>query len=144
MLKSETNFDKLLAPYYNSENDETGQDTVTETDTTELHYSINKLTIFDGKVTFSDLTLKRAFIYDVLDINVNMNNFSDVSRSVPLTYSINLNNKGSLKGDAELDMLQTDNINLNAVIAGMDLVSLSPYTEYYLARPIKNGKFDSV
>jgi len=142
MLKNETNFDKLLAPYYNSENDEIIQDTLTITDTTELHYSINKLTIVDGKVTFSDLTLKRAFIYDVLDINVSMNNFSDVSRSVPLTYNINLNNNGNLKGDAELDMLQTNNINLNAIISAMDLVSLSPYTEYYLARPVNNGKFD--
>lgn len=142
MLKNETNFDKLLAPYYNSENDEIIQDTLTITDTTELHYSINKLTIVDGKVTFSDLTLKRAFIYDVLDINVSMNNFSDVSRSVPLTYNINLNNNGNLKGDAKLDMLQTNNINLNAIISAMDLVSLSPYTEYYLARPVNNGKFD--
>ncbi len=142
MLKSETNFDKLLAPYYNSENDEIIQDTLTINDTNELHYSINKLTIVDGKVTFSDLTLKRAFIYDILDINFTMNNFSDVSRSVPLTYNINLNNNGNLKGDAELDMLQTNNINLNAIISAMDLVSLSPYTEYYLARPVNNGKFD--
>lgn len=135
LLKTGTNFDKVFAPYFAS-------DTATAEDSSELHYSIDSLIVNGGKLSFADLTLNRPFVYDLLNMDIVMTNYSDVSKSVPVTFSVNLNNNGEFKGKTTLDMVQTDNIDFDGTITGMDLMSLSPYSEYYVARPIRKGKFD--
>ena len=53
-----------------------------------------------------------------------------------------LNQSGVLKGKAQVDMINPMNFSLDGFIHGLDMVSLSPYSEFYLARPVTRGVFN--
>lgn len=127
------NFEKILAPYL--------ADTL-GTDSTQVHYTIRNLNIKDGAVAFSDLTLHRPFHFDVAQLNFNMKDLSDQSTRIPMEFAMMLNRSGELKGTAEMDMINPMNLNMNGYVHNLDVVSFSPYSEYYLARPLTRGIFN--
>jgi hypothetical protein len=133
------NLMKFFAPYF-ADTLATTEDSLSN-DTSTVHYSINNLIVTDGAVHLSDLTLNRPFQYDLGNLQFNMNNFSDVAAKIPMSFSVILNNSGTFEGKAELDMATMDNIVFDGSISKMDMISLSPYFEYYLARPVKKGLF---
>lgn len=139
--KTGTNIDRLLAPYFA---DTTGSESVTTgaADTTQLHYSIDSLMIEGGKLAFADLTLNRPFSFNVSGINVSMTDFSDTGTKIPLKFSMLLNGSGNLSGTYTLDMVNSGNILFDGNISNLSMISLAPYSEYYLARPVTKGTFN--
>ncbi|MDD3876593.1 MAG: DUF748 domain-containing protein [Bacteroidales bacterium] len=133
-----TNFDKILAPYFA---DTLNVDTI-DTDTTIIHYAIDSLIIKGGNIAFSDLTLNRPFHFDIQNFDYVLTSFSDSAAKIPMTFSMNLNRTGTFSGKAILDIVNTDNIFFEGILANLDLLSFSPYSEYYLARPIIKGVFN--
>ncbi|MGD9555880.1 MAG: DUF748 domain-containing protein [Mangrovibacterium sp.] len=127
------NFEKILAPYL--------ADTL-GTDSTQVHYTVRNLNIKDGAVAFSDLTLHRPFQFDVAQLDFNMRDLSDQSTRIPMEFAMILNRSGELKGTAEMNMINPMNLNLNGYVHNLDVVSFSPYSEYYLARPLTRGIFN--
>jgi len=136
--KGNTNIQRILAPILN----DTAASADTTADSIETHYSIDSLVIRGGNIDFSDLTLNRPFNFDIKNLNVAVSGFSDQSSDIPLDFSMNLNGPATFKGKGNLDMVNTSNIVFNGTIAKLDLVSFSPYSEYYLARPITKGTFN--
>jgi len=136
--KNGTNIDRILAPYFA---DTTATDTASS-DTTVMHYSIDSLIIKGGQVAFADLSLRRPFHFDISNLEYIMSDFSDLACKIPMSFSMNLNKTGSFKGKTVIDMVNMSNIVFDGTIANLNLVSMSPYSEYYLARPITKGAFN--
>jgi len=144
MERGTTNLDRILAPYYGDEVEIADTISIVTSDSTsaeapEMHYSIRKFTIDNASVAFSDLTLNRPFNYLVSQINMTMTGFSDEARSVPVSFSMLLDQAGTFAGDLVLDMLNYDNISFNGVLQNLNMISFSPYSEFWLARPVTRG-----
>ncbi len=131
--KEGTNLEKILAPYL--------ADTLS-TDTTVVHYSIRNLSLKGGQVAFSDLTLNRPFRFDITDLDFVMKDLTDASSEIPMEFSMRLNRSGEMKGKARIDMMNMLNVMFDGYVRGLDVVSFSPYSEYYLARPLTRGTFN--
>ncbi len=140
--KTGTNFDRVLEPYFSDTLDVAEDTTTTDTSTTEMHYSIKHLEINDCAVAFSDLTLNRPFRFDITNLDFKMEDYSDLATAVKMDFSMMLNNSGSFKGNAVVDMVTMETMTFDGVIANLDMVSLSPYSEYFIARPITKGTFN--
>lgn len=136
-----TNIERVLAPLITSDSSEVAADT-SENAVTTVHYAIDQLDIKSGNIDFSDLTLNRPFYFNISNLNINLSGFSDNSPRVPVIFSMNLNEYGTFKGTAVLDMVNSSNIVFDGSIANLNMVSLSPYSEYYLARPVTRGTFN--
>jgi hypothetical protein len=128
-----TNIEKILAPYL--------ADTLSA-DSTEVHYAIRNLNLKGGSIAFSDLTLHRPFRFDVSNLDFVMKDLRDNASGVPMEFSMALNRSGILKGKAQVDMINPMNFSLDGFIHDLDMVSLSPYSEFYLARPVTRGVFN--
>ncbi|MEN6456868.1 MAG: DUF748 domain-containing protein [Prolixibacteraceae bacterium] len=134
VIESEsTNIEKILAPYL--------ADTLS-TDSTEVHYSIRNLNLKGGSIAFSDLTLHRPFRFDISGLDLIMKDLRDDAANIPIEFSMALNQSGILKGKAQVDMINPMNFSLDGFIHDLDMVSLSPYSEFYLARPVTRGVFN--
>jgi len=117
-------------------------DTAIVTNELPLAYKIDTLRIEQSSLNFKDLTLNREFAYELGDINATMTNLTESSTSVPLQFALVLNKKGTLKGTMNFDMVDPYNFNTKCNISKMDLVSFSPYSEYFIASPITQGVFN--
>ncbi|HNW70476.1 MAG TPA: DUF748 domain-containing protein [Bacteroidales bacterium] len=135
-----TNIQRLIAPLSAKDTTAAVQDTIA--DTTVVHYSIDSVVIKGGNVNFSDLTLNRPFHYNISNLDLGVTGFSDLSTKIPVSFSMLLNKSGSFKGDAIIDMVEMSNVVFKGSIENLDMISLSPYSEYYLARSITKGKFN--
>ena len=136
--RGNTNIQRILAPILS----DTAASADTTADTTVMHYSIDSLVIRGGNINFSDLTLNRPFNFDIQNLNVGLTGFSDMATDIPVDFSMNLNGSGTFNGKGRIDMVNMSNIVFNGTIAKLDLVSFSPYSEYFLARPITRGTFN--
>jgi len=135
-----TNIQRLIAPLLAEDTTAAAKDTIA--DTTAVHYSIDSVVIKGGNVNFTDLTLNRQFNYNISKLDLGVNGFSDLSTKIPVSFSMLLNKSGSFKGDAIIDMVEMSNVVFRGTIANLDMINLSPYSEYYLARSITKGKFN--
>jgi len=144
-----TNFDLLLQPMAK----DTLQDTLAQEaeepeDSTSSEdasfYRLNHLAFEKGSVFFTDHTLNRPFKYEVSDVALEVSNVSPLAQEVPVSYALVLNKAGKLKGDAQLNMMAPANLSYSAELRDLNLNSFSPYTEYYIARPVKRGHFEFV
>jgi len=128
-----TNIEKILAPYL--------ADTLSA-DSTEVHYSIRNLNLKGGSIAFADMTLHRPFRFDISKLDFFMKDLRDDASNIPMEFSMTLNQSGVLKGKAQGDMINPMNFSLDGFVHGLDMVSLSPYSEFYLARPVTRGVFN--
>ncbi|MDP4274066.1 MAG: DUF748 domain-containing protein [Bacteroidota bacterium] len=144
LSREKTNIEKFLSPLLaaNARPQPVPEKLPAKTGKKEVTYTIDALKIKDGTILFHDLTLNRPFSYDLRNINLRLTKLNQSSTQVPLLFSINLNNKGNLKGKGSLNMKNPKIFNVLCEISKMDLVSLSPYSEYYLASPVTQGKFN--
>jgi len=132
LAKDGANYDKVLAPFY--------ADTLPDPDDTiEMHYNIDKLSITNGTVSYHDYTLNRPFIMDISDIEFRMDNYTDLATKVPLDFKMLINETGKISGNGTVNMLTLDGLDMVLSVKNMDMVFLSPYAEYFLARPITKG-----
>ncbi|MCG8579523.1 MAG: DUF748 domain-containing protein [Bacteroidales bacterium] len=144
--KDMSNFERVLLPVMTTDTLKQKEDAVSQTDTSSakipLKYKVNDFKIIDARILFTDNTLYRPFLYDLNDINVEVNKIANDQERVPVSFSINLNNQGALSGQSHINMLNPLVFNLEAKLEKMRLLSFSPYSEYHIARPITQGDFN--
>ncbi len=140
LYKDMSNIERMLQPVMIS--DSTQQDSLSHEvpkDTTSVNFSIDKFDIKNGEIIFTDNTLYRPFVYDFKEINVSMTDIKDDAVHIPLKFAINMNDQGKLSGESVINMVEPYNLNMKAEIDRLRLMSFSPYSEYYIARPITQG-----
>jgi hypothetical protein len=136
--KKMTNLERLLLPYFRSDSISSSSGTTTS-DETPVTYKIDTLKINNGLVAIADKTLNRPFKYDLNDFNMTMTGLSESADKIPVVFNTKLNNRGELSGKTVWSMTDPMNLEMEAKVKRMDLVSFSPYTEYYVASPITQG-----
>ena len=139
-----SNFDYVMAPLY-AEDTVTNQTTNPTTPPEEeppFHFGIDETEIKNARIEYNDYSLDRPFHMTLSNVDVIVENYSEISRKVPVDFSMNINNSGFLSGTSTFDMVNTDNIQLTAQLKNLDLVPMSPYSEYYIAAPMTQGKFN--
>lgn len=136
-----TNFDILIAPSMVASEDSTSlqTDSISDTTSTEFYYSVDSIILAKGQLTFTDKTLNRDFVFNLTDINTTITDLAPDASNVPILYSITLNKDSKFDGSATISMLNANNISFDGTLNSLDLTSFSPYTEYYVARPIQRG-----
>jgi hypothetical protein len=128
--KDKTNIQKILAPYL--------ADT-SSGDTTKTRYSINNLLINNGKVIYRDMALHREFNLELENIIFSMEGLSESAIKIPIKFSMNVNKTGSYEGKTVLSMTDLKNVVYNSTIKNVEMINFSPFTEYYISRPIIKG-----
>jgi hypothetical protein len=115
---------------------------MTTAESTPVTYSIDTIQVNNGLVAISDKTLNRPFTYELNDLNMTMTGLSESADQIPVVFSTKLNNRGELSGKTVWSMVDMMKLEMEAKIKRLDLLSFSPYTEYYVASPIKQGWFN--
>lgn len=133
-----TNIEQIFQPYFQSDSIVTDSVATEE----ELFYQIDSISVVKGSFNFSDHSLNRNFVYDMNDINIEMGTLSEKEKSIPLTYSIRLNESGKSTGKASFNLNDFHTFSFQGSIEKLELMSFSPYSEFYIARPITQGEFN--
>ncbi len=136
--KEMTNFERFLQPYFRS--DTASSVTVSSSpEKSSVTYSIDTLKISNGFISIADHTLNRAFSYELNDLNMTMAGLTESADRIPVEFSTKLNGRGILSGKTIWSMTDPMNLEMDAKIKRMELLSFSPYSEYYIASPITQG-----
>lgn len=145
LYENTSNFEQLLQPMMEAaeaadtlpeQTDEAEPDTTVED---SIFFRVDTVLLEKGAVYLADHSLNRAFKYSVTSINTLVTDVDPVSDNIPVNYSLILNKDGKFSGDAQFSIANAAVFNYNGVLEGMDLTSFSPYSEYYVARPVKSG-----
>jgi len=136
--KKAINIMQFFEPYFRNDSIAAASGVIQETGT-PVTYSIDTLNINNGLVSISDKTLNRPFSYNLNNLNMTMNGLTESAEQIPVVFSTKLNNKGELSGKTIWSMIDMMNLEMEAKVKRMDLMSFSPYSEYYIASPITQG-----
>ncbi|MBL7971940.1 MAG: DUF748 domain-containing protein, partial [Prolixibacteraceae bacterium] len=139
--KDMTNLERFLLPYFNADT-AAATTAAADADETPVTYSIDTIQVNNGLISIADNTLNRPFKYDLNDLNMTMTGLTESAAQIPVVFSTKLNNKGELSGKTVWSMVDFMNIEMDAKIKRMDVLSFSPYSEYYIASPITQGWFN--
>jgi hypothetical protein len=137
--KSAINIMQFFEPYFRNDSIATANAKPNQEQGTPVTYKIDTIKVNNGLVSIADKTLNRPFNYDLNDLNLTMNGLTESADLIPVEFSTRLNNKGEFSGKTVWSMLDFMKLQLNAKVKRMDLVSFSPYSEYYVASPITQG-----
>jgi hypothetical protein len=136
-----SNFERVLSPYFEMDTSEVVSDTLLTDSISEtvVEYRIDTARIVNGALNFTDNTLNRSFRYNLKELDINLAALTESSHSVPLSFSVNLNNQGMMTGNAIINMANPDSLDSKVTIERMNLLSFSPYAEYFIASPVTQG-----
>jgi len=141
--KDMTNLERFLLPYFRSDSiSSAATKTATTTESAPVTYSIDTIKVNNGLVSISDKTLNRPFTYELNNLNMTMTGLTESADQIPVIFNTKLNNKGDLSGKTTWSMVDMMKLEMDAKVKRLDLVSFSPYTEYYVASPITQGWFN--
>lgn len=140
--KDMTNLERLLQPYFRNDSISMATAAPTTTDEVPVTYSIDTIRVNNGLISIADNTLNRPFNYELNDLNMTMTGLTESAGQIPVEFSTKLNNKGELSGKTIWSMVDFMNIEMNVRMKRLDLLSFSPYSEYYIASPITQGWFN--
>jgi Domain of Unknown Function (DUF748) len=141
--KETSNIEYLFAPLMLVDSTEVADSAiVVESDTMPVFYSIDSVLISRGEVNYTDASLNRPFKYNISPIDLSISDISEKAENVPVLLNMVLNNKGTFKGSAGINMQNFNNVTFSGDIDNLELMSFSPYSEYYVARPITQGDFN--
>lgn len=136
-----TNIERFILPYFRSDSISSASGIVAA-DEVPLTYSIDTIKVTNGLLSFSDRTLNRPFSYEFRNLNLMMKDFSESADQIPLDFSMKLNGNGEFSVLAVWSMLQPMNFQMEMKFKRLDLLSFSPYSEFYIASPITQGWFN--
>lgn len=139
--KEMTNLERFLLPYFSGDTIVAVTDTITDEEI-PVKYSIDTISVIKGLVTIADNTLNRPFKYELNDLNMSMTGLTESAGQIPVEFSTRLNNRGELSGKTVWSMVDMMNLELDLKMKRLDLLSFSPYSEYYIASPITQGWFN--
>lgn len=139
--KTAMNIMQFFEPYFRNDSIAAASGALQEAGT-PVTYQIDTIRVNNGLVSIADNTLNRPFNYELNSLNTTLTGLSESAGEIPVEFSTKLNNKGEFSGKTVWSMLDFANIQVNAKIKRMDLMSFSPYSEYYIASPITQGWFN--
>lgn len=139
--KDRTNMENFFAPLMEEDTTEAVEITFEKGEEVEASYTIDTIKVNNARLSFIDNTLLRPCHIELSDLQVEMNNMADTATQIPIRFSSNINKAGMVEGTTTINMDDPYDFSLDCHLKRMDLVSFSPYTEYYIASPFTQGWF---
>ncbi len=141
--RNTTNIGYILAPVIDSGNDTSVVvSDSTKQNSTPFFFEIKEVEMKDALINYLDKTLDRPFKYSIRNLNLTAKNISPSTTNLSSVFSFNMEGQSEVIGDMTMDLVNTNNIHFKSVIKGVNLISFSPYSEYYIASPITQGVFN--
>ena len=113
-----------------------------QSDSITLFYQVDSISLSKGLLSFVDQTMRRDFIYDFKQVDINLGVIAKNEERVPFSYSMNMHGSGRLSGEGTFSMKSAKSISIESQAENLDMMSFSPYSEYYFALPINQGIFN--
>lgn len=135
-----SNFEEIFEPYFLT--DSLATDSLVVEESSSLYYQVDTIILTNSLLSFTDNTLNRKFAYNLSNIDVSLGQITEKAENIPLHYSMNLNGSGNSTGKVQFSLVDYYNFNFEGRVEKLGLMSFSPYTEFYIARPITQGKFN--
>ncbi|MCU4156517.1 DUF748 domain-containing protein [Carboxylicivirga sp. A043] len=143
LYKDMSNIERMLLPLETTDSTQIEpKEAVTDSTVSKMQFRVDKLAISKGEIIFTDHTLYRPFHYDFKEITVDVSDVTQDAETVPVHFSINMNDQGTVSGKSTINMLNPEIFDMEAQVKHLRLMSFSPYTEYHIARPITQGDFN--
>jgi len=136
-----TNIERFILPYFRNDSIQSASGDTIESGP-PLKYSIDSIRVVDGHLSFSDRTLNRPFTYEFDELNFLMTKFTESADRIPIEFSMVANKKGEFSGKTVWSMYEPMNFEMDLIFNRLDLLSFSPYSEFYIASPIIQGWFN--
>lgn len=117
------------------------EDTIQSQDlnTSDIHYLLKKLSLTNGKIVYTDHTVApQEQTFEVSGIEIHAEDMRNGS-NYPISLKANLGSLGELLCDANLDVLNLSNAEVDISIRNLKITDFNPYSLYYLAYPIEDG-----
>jgi len=140
--KESSNFERFLSPMMQVDSLATDTIQVQSDSTTNLFYQVDSISVSNGLLSFTDNTLNRDFVYDLTDINIAMGQLSEQVDAIPLKYEMKLQGSGKSAGEGTFSLKDLKAVSFKSHVENLEMMSFSPYTEFYIARPITQGEFN--
>ncbi|WP_320168095.1 DUF748 domain-containing protein [Mangrovibacterium marinum] len=139
--KEQTNVEQFFAPLLAEDTTQLVQLTMEKGDQQTTSYRVDTLKVNRGSLRFADHTLNRTCTIDLTELNVELQNLSDSSTRMPISFNTKINKSGRFSGQTMVNMQDPFDFYLDGKLQNVDLVSFSPYSEYYIASPFTQGWF---
>lgn len=117
------------------------EDTIQSQDmnTSDIHYLLKNLSVTNGKIVYTDHTVApQEQTFEVSGIEIHAEDMRNGS-NYPISLKANLGSLGELLCDANLDVLNLSNAEVDISIRNLKITDFNPYSLYYLAYPIEDG-----
>ncbi len=103
-------------------------------------YLVDSLLLVNGEVSFIDKSLDRNFYYKLDKINVSVTDIDNTADRIPAAVSMRFQEEGELKITAGFSIKNPLDIDASIDLRKLDMVSFSPYSEYFISRPVHQGR----
>ena len=137
--KKMTNLERFFLPYFRNDSLSTASGKTTTTNESPVTFRIDTIKVTNGLISITDNTLNRLFSYELNDLNLTMTGLTENADRIPLEFSTRMNNKGQFSGKTIWSMVNPMNLEMEGKVKRLDLLSFSPYSEYFIASPITQG-----
>ncbi|MBN2418500.1 MAG: DUF748 domain-containing protein, partial [Deltaproteobacteria bacterium] len=105
-------------------------------------FEIEKITLNEGKILFSDKSIKPAYKTGLHNMSFSMDRFgSDVKGTTPFTFKAEIDKYAPFTVAGSLDpVAKQPGFDFTSTLNGLDMSQLSPYSGFYIGNNLKSGK----
>jgi hypothetical protein len=122
-----------------SKNSEITSDTIPSKATKPINYTINKLSLNNGVLDYTDNLTGQPFNYNLSSIKIESDSINSKSEWLDIFATMLLNERGTLKSEIGIDPNNFLNSTIDIVVQNFLLQDLNIYTSYYMGHRILKG-----
>lgn len=123
----------------NDPNSEISSDTIPSKTTKPINYAINKLSLNNGVLDYTDNLTGQPFNYKLSSIKIESDSINSKSEWLDIFATMLLNERGTLKSEIGIDPNNFLNSTIDIVVQNFLLQDLNIYTNYYMGHRILKG-----
>ncbi len=105
-------------------------------------FEVDKVNLSDGTVLFSDKSVKPVYKTGMYNIAFSMGRIgSEIKNAAPFSFNTKIDKYAPLSIKGRLDPVDKQpGFTLKSTLAGLEMPSLSPYSDVYIGNNLKSGK----
>ncbi len=103
-------------------------------------YHVEKLSLKNGHIFFTDYTLEDKFQYDLDSMNLGSENLNSKNERINIALACRLNKSGLMSGTLSINPDGFEDMEIYYLVKDLLITDINPYSKYYVATPFINGK----
>ena len=122
-----------------SKNSEITSDTIPSKTAQSINYKINKLSLNNGVLDYTDNLTGQPFNYNLSSIKIELDSINNKNKWLDIYATMLLNDRGTLKSEIGIDPNNHLNSTINIAVEKFLLQDLNIYTDYYMGHRVLKG-----